>query len=162
MRSTQRVLIALIAVLIYLAAHVTQATAQDARGTVLGRVSDESGSVIPDAEVRITNENTGVVAAAKANASGNFVLPYLIPGTYTLSVEMTGFKKWIRPGIQVRINDSVEVNVDLTVGSVTESIEVTSTTPLLSTAEAALGPGVDARRGLEQPQFAGHAMDLVH
>lgn len=137
-------------------------TAQDARGTVLGRVMDESGSVIPGAEVRITNENTGVVAAAKANDSGNFVLPYLIPGTYTLSVEMAGFKRWVRPGIQVRINDSVEVNVDLSVGDVTESVEVISTTPLLSTAEASLGQVIDERRVLELPQFAGNAMDLVH
>ncbi|MCC6262145.1 MAG: carboxypeptidase regulatory-like domain-containing protein [Bryobacterales bacterium] len=162
MKLTQRVLIALIAVLIYLAANVSPVAAQDARGTVLGRVSDESGSVIPGAEVRITNENTGVVAAAKANESGNFVLPYLIPGMYSLSVEMAGFKKWIRPGIQVRINDSIEVNVDLSVGSVNESIEVTSTTPLLSTAEASLGQVIDERRVLELPQFAGNAMDLVH
>src|SRR5690606_20373941 len=123
MRSARKLLLALVTALICLTAvNVAPLAAQDARGTVLGRVSDESGSVVPGAEVRITNENTGVAAAAKANESGNFVLPYLIPGTYSLSVEMTGFKKWIRPGIQVRINDTVEVNVDLTVGSVTESI----------------------------------------
>lgn len=163
MRSARKLLLALVTALICLTAvNVAPLAAQDARGTVLGRVSDESGSVVPGAEVRITNENTGVAAAAKANESGNFVLPYLIPGTYSLSVEMTGFKKWIRPGIQVRINDTVEVNVDLTVGSVTESIEVTSTTPLLSTAEASLGQVIDERRVLELPQFAGNAMDLVH
>ncbi len=163
MRSARKILLALVTALLFLTAvNIAPLAAQDARGTVLGRVSDESGSVIPSAEVRITNENTGVAAAARANESGNFVLPYLIPGTYSLSVEMTGFKKWIRPGIQVRINDSVEVNVDLTVGDVTESIEVTSTTPLLSTAEASLGQVIDERRVLELPQFAGNAMDLVH
>jgi hypothetical protein len=79
-------------------------------------------------------------------------VPYLIPGTYTLSAEATDYKKWVRSEIQVRINDSVEVNADLQVGATTETIEVKDTTPLLSTAEASLG----------LPLFAGNAMDLVH
>ncbi|MBS1824160.1 MAG: TonB-dependent receptor [Acidobacteria bacterium] len=135
---------------------------QDPRGTVLGRVADSSAAVVPDAEVKILNEATGVVIAAKANAAGNFVIPYLIAGTYTLSCEMTGFKKWTRPGIQVRIQDSVEVNIDLQLGATSEVVEVKETTPLLSTAEASLGQVIDERRVLELPQFAGNAMDLVH
>ncbi|MBI3210183.1 MAG: TonB-dependent receptor, partial [Candidatus Solibacter usitatus] len=136
--------------------------AQDPRGTVLGRVADSSGAVVPNVEVRITNEATGVAAVARTNTSGNFVLPYLIAGTYTLSCEMTGFKKWVRPGIPVRIQDSVEVNVDLQVGTASEVVEVKATTPLLSTAEASLGQVIDERRVLQLPQFAGNAMDLVH
>jgi len=135
---------------------------QDPRGTVLGRVMDSTGAVVPNADVRITNDSTGVAAAAKTNDSGNFVLPYLLAGTYTLSCEMSGFKKWVRPGIQVRIQDSVEVNIDLQVGATSETIEVTASTPLLSTAEASLGQVIDERRVLELPQFAGNAMDLVH
>jgi len=138
------------------------ASGQDPRGTVLGRVTDASSAVVPNAEVRITNENTGVSASAKTNDSGNFVLPYLLPGTYVLSCEMAGFKKWTRPGIQVRVQDSVEVDIQLSVGNASETVEVTDTTPLLSTAEASLGQVVDERRVLELPQFAGNAMDLVH
>ena len=81
---------------------------QDPRGTVLGRVSDATGALVPNAEIRILNENTGVSSSARTNNSGNFVLPYLLSGTYTISCEMTGFKKWVRPGVQVRIQDSVE------------------------------------------------------
>ena len=73
-----------------------------------------------------------------------------------------GFKKWNRPGIQVRINDSVEVDIDLQLGATSETVEVSATTPLLATAEASLGQVVDERRVLELPQFAGNAMDLVH
>ncbi|MFN7921611.1 MAG: carboxypeptidase-like regulatory domain-containing protein [Bryobacteraceae bacterium] len=135
---------------------------QDPRGKVVGRVSDSTGAVVPNAEVRITNESTGVAAVAKSTASGDFVLPYLIAGTYTLSCEMTGFKKWVRPAIQVRIQDSVEVNVELQVGTTAEILEVKDTTPLLSTTEASLGQVIDERRVLELPQFAGNAMDLVH
>ena len=140
----------------------TVATAQDPRGTILGRVTDGTGAVVPNAEVRATNDNTGVAAAAKANESGNFVMPYLLSGTYTLSCELTGFKKWTRGGIQVRINDSVQVNIDLAVGATSETVEVKDTTPLLATSDASLGQVIDERRVLELPQFAGNAMDLVH
>ena len=141
---------------------VIGAFAQDPRGTVLGRVSDTTGALVPNAEIRILNDKTGVSASARTNSAGNFTLPYLLAGTYTLSCEMTGFKKWVRPGVQVRIQDSVEVNVELMVGSTSETIEVKDTTPLLSTAEASLGQVIDERRVLELPQFAGNAMDLVH
>ncbi|MBI4893768.1 MAG: TonB-dependent receptor, partial [Acidobacteria bacterium] len=147
--------------LILLALGMT-ALAQDPRGTVLGRVTDASGAIVPGAEVRITNDNTGVSASAKTNDAGNFVLPYLLAGQYTISCEMTGFKKFLRSGIQVRIQDSVEVNIELQLGQTSETIEVTGTTPLLSTAEASLGQVIDERRVLELPQFAGNAMDLVH
>lgn len=137
-------------------------SAQDPRGTVLGRVTDSTGAVIPNAEVKITNENTGVALPAKPNEAGNFVIPYLIPGTYTLSCEMTGFKKWVRSGIQVRIQDSVQVDIEMQLGNTTETVEVKESTPLLSTTEASLGQVIDERRVLELPQFAGNAMDLVH
>jgi len=137
-------------------------SAQDPRGTVLGRVTDSTGAVVPAAEVRITNDNTGVSAIAKTNDSGNYVLPYLPAGMYTLNCQMQGFKKWVRQGVQVRIQDNVEVNVSLEVGTAAEVVEVKDTTPLLATTDASLGQIIDERRVLELPQFAGNAMDLVH
>ncbi|MBI2688105.1 MAG: TonB-dependent receptor [Acidobacteria bacterium] len=129
---------------------------------MLGRVTDSSGATVAGADLRITNNSTGVTAAAKTNEAGNFTLPYLIGGTYTLTAEAGGFKKTVRNEIQVRINDTVEVNLELQVGATTETVEVKDTTPLLSTAEASLGQVIDERRVLELPLFAGNAMDLVH
>ncbi len=137
-------------------------SAQDPRGTVLGRVTDSTGAVVPGAEVRIVNDNTGVSASAKTNDSGNFVLPYLPAGPYAITCQLQGFKKWERKGIQVRIQDNIEVNITLEVGAATETIQVTETTPLLATTDASLGQIIDERRVLELPQFAGNAMDLVH
>jgi hypothetical protein len=71
-------------------------SAQDPRGTVSGRVTDSTGAVVPGAEVRIVNDNTGVSASAKTNDSGNFVLPYLPAGPYALNCQLQGFKKWER------------------------------------------------------------------
>src|SRR6185436_6348596 len=135
------------------------AFAQDTRGTILGRVTDASSSNIAGAEVRATNVATGVAVAAKSNDSGNYSIPYLVPGVYIVPAELAGFKKFVRDNVQVRVNDSVEVNVSLTVGDVAESVTVTSETPLLSTAEASLGQVVDERRVLELPIFSGNAME---
>ncbi|MBI5281590.1 MAG: carboxypeptidase regulatory-like domain-containing protein [Candidatus Solibacter usitatus] len=137
------------------------ASAQDTRGTVLGRVTDPSGGAIPGAQVKTTNIATGVALTVKTNESGNFTVPYLLPGIYTVSAETTGFKKSIRENVQVRVNDSVELNFALAVGDVTESIAVTAETPLLSTAEASLGQVVDERRVLELPIFSGNAMEFT-
>jgi hypothetical protein len=135
--------------------------AQETRGTIVGRVTDPAGAVVPGTEVRATNIDTGVSSSSKSNEAGNFVLPYLLPGTYTINAELTGFKKFIREGIQIRVNDTVEVNIELTVGSVTESVEVTAETPLLATAESSLGQVIDQRRVQELPSFGGSPMVLV-
>ncbi|MBI3681514.1 MAG: carboxypeptidase regulatory-like domain-containing protein [Acidobacteria bacterium] len=137
------------------------AQAQDTRGTILGRVLDATGAVMAGAQVRATNLATQVSAAAQTNSAGNYAMPYLLPGTYTLEAEMTGFKKFVRSGIQVRVNDSVEVNIEMQVGSLAESIEVKAETPLLATAESSLGQVIDERRVQELPSFGGSPMVLV-
>ena len=68
--------------------------AQDTRSTILGRVADPAGAVIEGAQVEVRNSDTGVSSTAATNASGDFLLPFLIPGPYTISVEAPGFKKW--------------------------------------------------------------------
>ena len=137
------------------------AQSQDARGSIVGRVMDATGAVVPAAEIRATNVATGVAAVSKTNEAGKYALPYLVPGVYTVTAELGGFKKFIREGVQVRVNDTVELNVEMQVGDVTESVQVTAEPPL-STAEASLGQVVDQRRIAELPLFAGNAMDLVH
>ena len=136
-------------------------SAQDARGTVLGRVTDPSAALISGASVRATNTGTGVVAAAKTNEAGNYTLPYLPPGNYQVRCEAAGFKQFIRDGIAVRVGDAVEVNIQMQLGDTAESIEVKAETPLLSTAEATLGQVVDERRIVELPTFGGSAVSLV-
>ena len=84
---------------------------QETRGTITGRITDPSSAVISGAEVRATNTATGLSVTSKSNEAGNYVLPYLLPGIYTLQSELAGFKKFVQEGIQVRINDSMEVNI---------------------------------------------------
>lgn len=136
--------------------------AQDARGTITGRATDTTGAALPNASVQVTNVATGVSVNVRTNEAGNFVIPYLTPGIYTLTVEQTGFRKFVQEQLQVRTNETVEVNPQLQVGDAKESVTVTAETPLLATAEVSMGQVVDTRRIEELPLFAGNALDLVH
>ncbi len=150
-----------ITLLLCLALAALTGFSQDTRGTILGRVTDASGANVTGAEVLVNNAETGVTVTAKTNDSGNYTVPYLLPGIYTVTAELAGFKKFVRDNVQVRVNDTVELNMALTVGDVAESIEVTAETPLLSTAEASLGQVVDERRVMELPLFSGNAMEFT-
>src|SRR5574340_217664 len=135
--------------------------AQDPRGSILGRVEDESGAVAPGVSVRVRNSETGVAASATANQAGLFNVPFLIPGVYLVEAEATGFKKFRREGVDVRVGDAVEIVITMQVGAVTETIEVTAQTPLLETANSTLGQVIDQRRILELPQRGGNPMELA-
>jgi hypothetical protein len=134
---------------------------QDARGTIVGRVTDTTGALVSGGAVRATNAATGVEASAKTNDAGNFTMPYLVPGLYTVTVESPGFRKSVRDNVQIRVGDIVQVNIELAVGDVNQVLEVTAETPLLSTSDSSLGQVVDERRILELPLFSGNAMEFA-
>ncbi len=135
--------------------------AQEARGTLVGRVADASGAVIPGAAVEVTNTAMGTKLSLVTNSEGFYQAPYLIPGLYHVAVEAPGFKKLVRDGLEVRVNDRVEVNITLEVGQSTESITVTGETPLLETASASLGRVVDSRRIADLPLAHGNPYQLI-
>jgi len=134
---------------------------QEARGTILGRVTDSTGAVIPAVSVKITNVATGVTTPVETNPQGNYLAPYLIPGPYRIGAEKTGFKSFLREGIELRVNDRLEVNIALELGAVTETVTVTAETPMLETATASMGSVVDARRVAELPFPHGNPYHLI-
>ena len=137
------------------------ACGQDPRGTILGRVTDSSNAVVPGVEVRVTNVATGVTASGVANEGGSYNIPFLLPGTYRIRAEIPGFKTYVRDGIQVRVSETVELNIQMEVGQISETVIATAETPLLDTAGSSLGQVVDERRVLELPLFAGNPMELT-
>lgn len=147
--------------LIYATVLLTAAFAQDPRGFVTGRVSDPSGAGVPGAEICVTNPASGVTFTSRSNESGLFQVPFLPPAIYAVSVEAAGFRKYVRDRVQVRVSETVDLDVPLTIGDVAEAVEVTGETPLLDTAGASLGQVVDARRVLELPLLAGNPMELT-
>jgi hypothetical protein len=137
------------------------AWSQEARGTILGRVTDPQNAVVTGATVQVTNLATGITMNLKSNEQGNFEAPFLLLGKYRVTAEATGFKRTVRDNIEVRVNDRLEVNLVLEVGAVTETVNVTAETPLLETTNASLGSVVDARRVADLPIAHGEPYALM-
>jgi hypothetical protein len=117
--------------------------AQEYRGTILGRVIDPSGAVVAGASVAARHVETGVITKSTSNEAGNYQIPFLLPGQYTVSVECGGFKKLDRHNVPVLTNQPTTVDLALELGATTESMTVTAEVPLLNTTNADLGQVVD-------------------
>lgn len=135
--------------------------AQEFRGAVLGRVTDPSGAVVVGAGVSVVNEETNVRVDAKSNAEGNFNVPFLLPGKYTVRVEAEGFKPSVRPGIVVQINDRIALDFTLQLGAANEAITVTAETPMLQIATADMGQVVERDMIDRLPMNSMNAMNLA-
>ncbi len=109
--------------------------------TIVGTVSDTTGAVIPSAKVTVVNIETNFNFEGLTNQDGYYYVPYLRPGTYKVTVEAAGFKKYVRDGIELRTNDEPRIDVKLEVGNLTESVEVQAAASLLET-ETAVSGGV--------------------
>jgi hypothetical protein len=139
----------------------TGAIAQEARGTIQGRVLDTTGGAIPGATVEILNTATGVVTPTTTNAEGSFRVPFLIPGTYRVTVSLEGFSKFISDNIEVHVADLLTVDATLKVGAITDEVTVTASAATVDRTTAELGQVVDARRIAELPIREGSAVELV-
>ena len=112
---------------------LTPLLGQEARGTILGRIADQSGSLIVGAKVEATNTATGVHYTSTSNGTGDYILPFLIPGAYDLVVESRGFRTSKRSGIAVRESDRVTIDTTMQVGEASQSVQVMAESPILDT-----------------------------
>jgi hypothetical protein len=99
---------------------------EETAATVTGQVTDSTGALIKAATVVITNERTQQERRLQTNDDGQFVVTPLVPGTYTLTVEQANFKKYVESGLTLNAKDRRSLNIVLEVGSVSESVVVTS------------------------------------
>ncbi|HEY2012152.1 MAG TPA: TonB-dependent receptor, partial [Bryobacteraceae bacterium] len=125
--------------------------AQGVQATLKGRVTDTSGAVVPHVKIEVANTETNVVLNTLSDSAGVFAMPYLSPGSYRLTVESSGFKKFVREPLVLNVGETVEVDVPLEVGAVTEQLTVTGESPLLETAKADRGTLVDRQSVAELP-----------
>jgi hypothetical protein len=124
---------------------------QAVNGTIVGTVTDATGAVVANAKVTITEQTTNISHTANANESGNFTFADLPPGVYSVGVELTGFKKEQRKDIELLVNTTQRVDVQLQPGNITETIEVTGAPPALQTEKADTGRNIDSRAISELP-----------
>jgi hypothetical protein len=116
---------------------------QAVSGSLLGTVTDATGGVVPNAQVTLREMDTGIVRNGQTGDSGNYVFVNLPQGRYSISVEVTGFKKAVRESIDVVVNASVRVDMTLVPGNVTEVVNVTAETPILQTDRADISRKVE-------------------
>src|ERR1700750_666118 len=96
------------------------AEAQSITSSIIGTIHDESGAVVPNAVITATNLATNARSEAKADPNGNFVLLQLTPGSYTVEVTAPGFRKYVRSGLVLELQQQPRIDATLTVGQVTE------------------------------------------
>ena len=144
-----------------IAATLGSLIAQETRGTVAGRLFDPSGAPIPNVTVEATNIATNTKASTRTNQQGDYLLPYLLSGTYNLSAESSGFKTFLRPGLEVRINDRLQVDITMEIGAQSERVTVTADTPLLETASSSVGQVIERKWITDLPVLHGNQMMLT-
>lgn len=136
-------------------------SAQDVGGAIVGNVHDSGGAVLANAAVEIANIATGEVVKVASNSQGEFAVPSLRPGTYTVTATMKGFKKAVESNIILEIGSTQQVSFTLLVGSITEAIEVTAVAPSMDTSDATVGTVVENRPIEELPLNGRNTLALV-
>ncbi len=124
---------------------------QSAAGRIVGRVADPSGAVLAGAKITLTNESTGISRDALTNESGDYTFVEVVPGTYTVQFELTGFKRNVQKSVIVDLNQVVTLNSALQIGGSQETVEVTSEAPQVDTSSTQLGAVINDRSVNELP-----------
>src|SRR5215469_15793555 len=139
----------LLVVLIFFAASPLRA--QVDTGAILGTVTDQSGAVISGATVTLKNEGTNAALATITEQDGTYKFTPLKIGAYTVSATFKGFQKTESRHIQVDVGAQVVVDLRMTPGNVTETVEVVATAPLMQSQDASLGQVMDSRNVNDLP-----------
>src|SRR6266853_905034 len=148
------------ALFILLAAAAPQLFAQNF-GEITGTVADSSGAVIAGAAVSVTNTATNQVRRTTTNDTGAYSAPFLVPGTYDIRVENTGFKMATRRSVDLQVGAVDRIDFSLQVGEVSEQVEVAGGAPLLATETVALGTVIENRRIVDLPLNGRNYLQLV-
>src|ERR1700751_4291232 len=113
-----------------------QARAQAVYGSVFGTVTDNTGALVPNAKVTVTDVSKGISVTTQTNSSGEYRVDHLIPDTYSVQVTAPGFQTSTASGVLVYADTSPKVDIKLQVGAETSTVQVTAGQPLLQTARA--------------------------
>ncbi|MDZ4801007.1 MAG: carboxypeptidase-like regulatory domain-containing protein [Bryobacteraceae bacterium] len=135
--------------------------AQDTRGNISGTLTDAQGASVTGAQITITNVATGTNVRLTTNAGGYYEAPLLLPGSYTVTAEMQGFKKTVRSGITLTLSEALQVNVQLEVGGTTESVTVSADAPMLDTASVNTGRSMTHQEILDLPVLGNNVSMLA-
>jgi len=137
------------------------ALAQGGLTAVRGVVRDSTGAVIPGVEVTVTDAGTGVSRTVISNEVGVYLASQLQPGVYNVRAELSGFKTRVMNNVTLPVNETITMNVELEVGSLTDVVEVIAAADAVSTVDAKLGVGFDSKKILDLPLNARNIVNLL-
>lgn len=159
MKSFTKISMACLTILIFQVAILAQATT----GSIRGSVVDSNGNVVANANVQVKNENTGVATTVVTNSEGSFLVSSLLPGSYTIATETTGFKRSVKTGVQVGIGVVTSASISLEVGAVTETVTVTASgDEALQTEQSQISGTLSTRKVEDLPSNgAGGGIDTL-
>ena len=136
------------------------ALSQGFRATIGGRVTDKTGAVIANARIKVVNMGTNETRELTANSTGDYAVPQLAPGEYTVTVEAPGFAKHVQH-VVLETGQQARLDIVLGLGMVTETVEVATTAPLVSTENATMGNVVDQVKIEELPLNGRNYLQLA-
>ncbi|MGH9721746.1 MAG: carboxypeptidase regulatory-like domain-containing protein [Bryobacteraceae bacterium] len=130
-------------------------------GEISGEVRDQSGAVVAGARIVITNVANNATREATSNDSGIYAFPALVPGIYNLRVEKPGFKAVTRNAVEIQVQQNARIDFEMSVGQVTESVEVSAQAALLSSENATVGTVIENKRIVDLPLNGRNYLQLV-
>lgn len=136
--------------------------AQSITSGIVGTVIDDSGAVVPNAVVTAINPDTNSRAEARTDASGNYVLLQLKPGSYTVEISAPGFKKYVRSGIILELQQQARLDATLAVGQVNDTVTVTADASTLETTTSTVGDVVNNHAILNLPLNTRNVFSLIY
>jgi hypothetical protein len=119
--------------------------AQEYRGTFSGSITDQQGAAIPGVRVAATETRTGTKATATSEPTGAYSIPFLAPGQYEITAEVTGFKRFVRRGLTLSANEKPVIDIRLEVGGVSDSVTVTGESPMIVSTNSSVGQVVTTK-----------------
>jgi hypothetical protein len=139
------------------------AIGQTTGGTLRGTVKDSTGAVVPNAVVAATNEATGAKFDTITSSAGLYSFPNLLVGSYSVTVERAGFKKFVRKNISVSANQIIDSDATLEVGAIESVIEIVGGAELVSTSSSQMGATIEARAVMDLPNsvLGGSPLNLA-
>ena len=126
-----------------LLAAVCPAAAQQGQSSVQGRVMDGSGAALPGVTILITHEGSGVFRQVISNADGSYFATGLVPGPYRVEAELTGFRKYERPGLPLQVGSSLSLEITLEIGTLAENVTVTGESPIIDVRSTQVATNID-------------------
>ena len=141
----------LVVVALLLTITTNNAWGQAFTGTITGIVQDPNSAAIPGVDVRIRNEATNDVRNTKSGGEGAFIFSQIPPGKYEISAEMQGFRRSVQTGVELRVNQTLEVNLALQLGEVSQTVEVSASVSMLDTQSANRAITLDQQTVLDLP-----------